>query len=337
MTNFNIDLGLWSGIFAVPNVVVDKHIKIATSLQIKTLLYILRHSGEEISVEEISKALSKHTEDISDSLQYWIELGIIKQSHEGDKNLNTENNFSIFSPEISKTPEKKAQHPVKLRMPSRPQKPDIAFLAKRLKESEEIAYLIEESERILARPLSNSDSATLLMLHDTDGLPTDVILMLVQYAFSIDKGNLRYIEKIGIKWAAEEINTLKKAEQKIRSLDDMHKAWKRIVEITGIDYHSPTEKEKKFSNCWINEWHMPVDLIRLAYELCVDNIGKVTFSYINKILDGWYKNGYKSLEEAKNSLNNKKNNKKLKKNSNSENLSSYSIEQFENSSIFEDK
>ena len=56
------------------------------------------------------------------------------------------------------------------------------------------------------------------MLHDTDGLPVGVIIMLMQYAVSVGKGNIKYIEKMAISWANEEIDTVEKAENKIRTL-----------------------------------------------------------------------------------------------------------------------
>ena len=44
--NYNINLGGWNSIFAVPSDVVDKYIKIASGSNIKVLLYFLRHCGE---------------------------------------------------------------------------------------------------------------------------------------------------------------------------------------------------------------------------------------------------------------------------------------------------
>ena len=41
--------------------------------------------------------------------------------------------------------------------------------------------------------------------------------MLLQYASSIGKGNMRYIEKTGIRWSDEGIDSLELAERKIRS------------------------------------------------------------------------------------------------------------------------
>ena len=46
--SIKINLGAWNSIFAIPTDVVDKHLKLASGISLKVLLYILRHSGEEI-------------------------------------------------------------------------------------------------------------------------------------------------------------------------------------------------------------------------------------------------------------------------------------------------
>ncbi|MEE1220122.1 MAG: DnaD domain protein, partial [Ruminococcus sp.] len=74
---------------------------------------------------------------------------------------------------------------------SRPAKPDYVYTAQRLAIDEELKILVEEVQIALGKTLSNSDISSLLMLKDTCGLPLDVILMLVQYCVSIEKGNIR--------------------------------------------------------------------------------------------------------------------------------------------------
>ena len=56
--NYNINPLAFTGIFAVPNCVVDDNIRLASALQLKTLLYMLRHSTEgSVSLAELSKAI----------------------------------------------------------------------------------------------------------------------------------------------------------------------------------------------------------------------------------------------------------------------------------------
>ena len=75
--NFSINLGNWNSIFAVPTSIVDKHIKLAGAVQLKVLLWVLRHSGEKITIENISKSLSIHPADIKDAMSYWTETNVL--------------------------------------------------------------------------------------------------------------------------------------------------------------------------------------------------------------------------------------------------------------------
>ncbi len=337
--SFKINLGSWASVFAVPTDIVDKHIKLANSTQIKTLLWILRNNHKTFSIEEIANALSKQVEDIEDSLQYWIETKILikdsntflpsASSYTKDENLHTE--IKQYDKDNSNEKQEKiATKTTTSKILSRRQRPDSVYLSQRMKSSEEITALMQECEIVLGRPLSTPDCATILMLIETDGLPADVVLMLVQYAVSCNKANMKYIEKMGIKWGEEEINSVQKAEKKLISMANDEKNWKKILKITGMEYHSQTEKEKMFTNRWINDWSFKDDMIREAYERCVDSTGKFTFSYTNKILEKWYKTGITNVEQAIEEGKKKKSKKSETK------VASYDIEEYENYDMFGD-
>ena len=76
---FSINLGGWNSVFAVPSEVVDKHIKLAGSAQLKVLLWLLRHAGEPVDEGAIAQSLSMHPADVRDAMQYWIACGLISE------------------------------------------------------------------------------------------------------------------------------------------------------------------------------------------------------------------------------------------------------------------
>ena len=114
------------------------------------------------------------------------------------------------------------------------------------------------------------------------------------------QGNMRYIEKTGIRWSDEGIDSLELAERKIRQLDQSQKAWSSVQRLLGLERRSPTAKEAQFADRWINEWRFSEDLIREAYERNVDAKGKFSFPYMNSILERWKKEGVETLEQAQN-------------------------------------
>lgn len=332
--SFSINLGNWNSIFVVPTSVVDQHIKLAGAAQLKVLLWMLRNSEKNFAIEDLSAALGMHPADAKDATQYWVETGIISKKentfYPGDINKNEE---------IEKTDEEiKNIHSIEEKKDnlkttlSRPQKPDSAFVATRILENPEVSSLMQEAQVILGRPISNGDSSTLLMLHDYYGLPVDVIIMVLQYAMSVGKANMRYVESVGISWAIEEIDTLEKAENKLIDLDKKNKAWNKVEKLMGLEHRSPTSKESEMVNRWINDWNYKDDMIKEAYERCVNAKGKYIALYIDSIIKRWNSLGIYTIDKA----NEENKSKSFQKDNIKARGPSYDIDEYEKCSIFDD-
>lgn len=348
---YNINLGSWKSVFAVPSEVVDKHLKLAGAAQLKVLLWFLRHSGDNFSIEEVSKALSMHEADVRDCMQYWVQTGIIgingneispsqptADSSYSETDLNAaadestyDNNMGLKNKTIDEN--KKTNPADKKHIMSRPEKPDMKYLAQRMNSDESIAFMMQSLDEIFGRITNNNDKATLLMIHEYYGLPVEVLLMLLQYVSSIDKCSWRYIEKTAMSWADEEITTLEAAERKIQQLTNGRNAASAVQRIIGADQHSPTEKEIKLANMWINIWKFSSEMIRAAYELCVDNKGKYLPNYTNTILESWHNSGINSVEQIHKSKTVKQRNNKNKSSDSYE--ATYDISEYESTSVLD--
>lgn len=355
--SYNINLGSWGSVFAVPAQVVDEDLKLASAYQLKVLLYILRHNEEELSNESIGKALNMHPSDVKDSLEFWIDRKLIIKNEkdfvpkvvkekktktkatesESDKKSKTKSKVKV-STKTSKDKKKEENNKSKgkPRIMSRPQRPDSFFVAKRINQDPELAFLMEEAQVILGRPLSSGDSATLLMLRDTDGLPADVLIMLMQYCVSIDRGNMRTIERIGISWANEGIVTHEAAENKIKETKERNSCWGRVSSIFGIkNIGSPTQRQMDYASKWIIDWKFSTELLRDAYERCVDTKGEANIPYIDGILRRWHADGIKQLSQVK-ELDNARQKSNKKDKDKKKSGTSYDLDQYESKSIFDD-
>lgn len=292
---YSVHFGVWNSVFAVPTAVVDQHIRLAGALQLKVLLWILRHSGTPFTAEHIAEAVGANSADVRDAMQYWVITGILCEEPAKFENPEHQANNSTLtnSAQMQQSASQKANLP-----PRRLPKPDNAFIAKRSAESEEISVILQEAQTILGRALSPGLSSGLVMLHDDYGLPVDVILMLLQYAKSRNHDNTSYIESVGKSWAAEGITSHERAEQKLRLLDEISSAWRRLQSILCIDRRSPSLKEEQFALTWISEWHFTDAMIREAYNRCIDATGKMKLSYMNKVLENWHQKGISTPEAA---------------------------------------
>ena len=329
--SYKINLGVWGSVFAVPTALVDSHLKIATESQLKVLLYILRNSEKDNTADSISKALSVHPDEVKNAVDFWIERSVI---------TSTDDCLSVAQPRDDSTDknntETESVTKQKPRAMSRAQRPDPMFVAQRLTQDSSLAMLMDEAQIALSKPLSSGDTATLVMLHDTDGLPCEVLALLINYCVSIGKGNMRAIERMGINWASEGIFTLADAEEKIMKLSQSNNAWDKVSKIFGLkNIGSPTKTQLELSDCWINEWKFSDDMLREAYERCVNQKGEFNIKYINGILSKWFASSVFNLEDL--SLHDSKLPKKVKKSDKEEvRDASYDLETFESKSLFKD-
>ncbi len=332
--SYKINLGAWGSVFAVPSALVDSHLKIATESQLKVLLYILRNSDAENSVESIAKAVSVHPDEVKNAVDFWVDRELVACS-ENTLTASNEKAQPEYKEPVSDTVTIK-----KPRAVSRSQRPDPTFVAKRLVENKDLSNLMDEAQLALSKPLSSADTATLVMLHDTDGLPCEVLLMLINYCVDNGKGNMRAIERIGTQWAAEGIYSIELAEQKIIRLSQSNNAWTRVSKLFGIkNVGSPTKAQLAFADTWCNEWNFSDDMLLEAYERCVNTKGEYNIKYINAILSKWYSTKIFNLDDLKVADESSSKAKKGKpKNSQSSinELDDYDIMMFKSKSLYND-
>ncbi|MCH5303857.1 MAG: DnaD domain protein [Ruminococcus sp.] len=286
-----INLGKWGSVFVVPSCVVDEHLKIAGHNQLKVLLFLLKNSEKSYTYKEIGEALSMHEADVKDSVDFWIEREVIAKLDgvlvpEKANELETEKTV-----ERQKAPEKKSTV-------TRPIKPDIITAAQIINADEKLQGLLSEVEAILSKPLSSGGTSVIVMLYDTCGLPAEVIVMLVNYCVSLGKTDMRTIERIGVKWADDGINTIESADNRIAESKRSNENWNRVKYVFGLrNAGSPTSKQLEFADKWVGQWHFSDEMLRVAYELNVDSTGKMSLPYIDKILKRWYDAGIFNVDD----------------------------------------
>ncbi len=323
---YNVNLGKWNSVFAVPSELVDKYLAMSNEVQIKVLLWMLRHAGQELSLSEITKAMNLSEEEVKNAVAYWNGCNMMAASLDDNDPITQKPCKTATACEnvcSCENPKREA---------SRYLRPDSNYIADRMQNSGDIYFLMQEAQVILGRPISNGDSAILLMLHDNDGLPVDVIIMLMQYAVGAGKASMKYIEKMGISWASEGINNLEKSEKKIQDLNKANISWRKFENIIGIYHRSPSSREEEAVTRWFDEWNYSDELIKEAYDRCVNANGKYILKYMDSIIKRWYSQGIVTIEQAliENANRNRKKGFSVK-----DNRASYNIEEYENYNIFD--
>ena len=320
---YTLQMGLWNSVFAVPTALVDRYLKLAGKEQLQVLLWMLRHPGEAVSTEELSAELGLDQDSVLDAVEYWVQEGLLL-GKEGQLIPAPVEDSPCPVPSVS-TPSPK--EPNTLPPKKRLLKPDTQHLTARMGESPEIRFLMQEAETTFGKTISPAMAATLLTVCDDYGLPVEVVVMLIHYAKEVGKTGTSYIDSVARDWAQSGIFTLEAAENKLQDLDQRRQAWAKVQSAAGLPRRSPSKKEEEAAFRWVWQWKFTGEMLSAAYERCVDNTGKFNVSYIDKILEGWHKNGVRNLQELE-ALD-------AKKKEDRENAKTYDIEELEKMSFFD--
>ena len=93
-----------------------------------------------------------------------------------------------------------------------------AEISEKMKESQDIDFLLKGAESILGKSLNNTEQRTLIWLNEYHSLGSDILLMLIEFCKTINKTNIGYIEKIAVSWSENEITTHERADAEIKRL-----------------------------------------------------------------------------------------------------------------------
>ena len=297
---FKVNSGIWGSMFGVPDVVADNFLKLASGDQIKVLLYILRCSGRVCTDEEISMNTGVSVQAAADAVLFWQQANVLSSQ--------------AVSTAMPQTIMKAPQPPVQQIQPAVPQAEPAAQevpvkaerrtkqnispseIAKIMKDSVDVAELFKVTETILG-PINHTFQNLLIWMYDYLGLKKEVIIILISHCKSVDKTNPSYIEKVAVDWADNDINDLQKAQSEVQRITVTNDYTGKIMKMFEMT-RRPTSKQAEFIEQWRSR-SIDAELIRYAYEKTIEQINKLSFDYINKILLSWCDSGYMSVQQVR--------------------------------------
>ena len=267
---YNVNPAIFSSTYAIPTDVADKYLKIATHTQLKVLLYFMRNISDGIDSQKISDALRLDINETEDALLFWQQCGILTGA----------------------TPKEELKTVVvKSTLPSR------TDVIKRGLEDKQLMFLLREAQLKFGRNLKQNESQLLVSLYDDHGMDPSVILLLLGYAVREGKCNLTFVKKTATHWLESGVETVMDAENLIAESAKQNLAWSGVQSAFGIERRNPSTKEAELSNLWVNEWKISTELLKAAYDACVDAKTKLSMPYVAKIIESWHKDGITNPEQ----------------------------------------
>ncbi len=270
---------------------VEKWGRFAKPEYLQIYIYILssfKKNGSILSNEEISKRLHVTLDNVMAALDFWITAEVLVQTDDGYAFAESDKKFSHQASKKSVS-DKSGKFRVR---PSY----DSAEIDAAASINKNIDYLFKQAERILDRLLSPSDFEMLYSFVDWLGLPVEVIIMLLNFVSSQNKTTKRYIETVAIDWADRGIDTYESAEEYIKEFELRLSNEGKIRSLLGIYDRALSQTEKKYIKLWTVDRNIPIDFISEAYDRTISATGKLSWAYMNKILETWIEKGLKDIE-----------------------------------------
>ncbi|MBP3435657.1 MAG: DnaD domain protein [Clostridia bacterium] len=284
MAEYQWNASLLRHVFILPEEVADKHLRLAGEIPLKVLLWLSRHGGV-YEDEACAQAVGVSIPECRDAVRYWVQEGVLL----GDEAAAPTTEAVKSKAEASSTSKRSVTRPQAVK----PQLPEVVDLRNN---DAEFAYLEDEVGARLGRALAPADRETLMYLYQTAGMPASVILMVIGYAAAVKKLNMRYIEKVALDWADRDVLTIAAAEEHLCRLERSQQALRHVQTVCGLDKPPTGAAAFAAAEKWIYDWNTPDDILRQAYEVCCQKVGKFQAGYMTRVLENWREQGADTVQ-----------------------------------------
>ena len=294
----NIQLNYKSSVAVLPTSVI-KCVDRAKKFDIKVLLCLASSDalrGEDC-VARIAKSLDCDEGEVTDSLSFWNGTGIIDVRDADADDAATVAVAPKRSEGVTEAEKVGRETPKRTKVSELPQY-TTEELNKMLEKNEGICELIDECQQILGKIFNTADVKILMGLIDFLGLDGEYILVLMHYCAEIEKRSMRYLEKVAVSCLDDGITEAKDLQAELRRREEKKDAENKIRNMFGIGSRSFTKKEKSCISAWRESYGFELDVIGKAYEITVNSTGKASIPYANAIIEKWYTENLKTLEDV---------------------------------------
>ncbi|WBW97640.1 DnaD domain protein [Oceanirhabdus sp. W0125-5] len=264
----------------VSNIFIDKYMADARGEYIKVYLLGLKYcqSGELGATSNIiSSSLNLLETDVLNAWKYWHEKGIINLTP-----IDSNDNYKVEFLDLSNCNVSEVDQSVNL----------LHEL-----DNSSVKSMFFEIEAFIGRPLSSKEMTTYLGWQKEFNFSPELILLLIQYSVSKGKTDFRYIEKIAIAWHDAKISSISDAQQFIRQNEDKRITMRKILKYLGLSSDSIAKPQEQILEKWITVYNFPIEIIYKACDICFERLNKAELKYIDAILNSWFKNNVKTLQD----------------------------------------
>lgn len=269
----------------ISNRFIDFYMKDANDAQIKIYLYLVRmmNSNLPTSIGGIADTFNLTENDVIRSLNFWEKKQLLKlERNEVDAIVGIS-----FKELKESTVENITQATTELpQIPANVITKDSYSLdeIKTFANSDDISELLFIIEQYIGKPLSPSNTRTILYINKELGLPTDLIDYLVEYCVERNKKDFNYIQAVAMDWAEKNITSVEEAKNSIQNCNNYIYG---IMRELGQGNTTPTPREIEIMNKWKKVLGFSDEVISEACARAVSNCTNGRLKYANTVLENW--------------------------------------------------
>lgn len=274
---------------------IENFLKDANGVFLKVYLYALNLAvkGAEIDTVTIASELNLLESDVIQAFTYWKGTGMIVEDSGVVEFCGKP--MAVLADE---SPDSGATDAGRENDSAAGKRYDSVEIAEKISKNQSLSELVLLAQELLSKPLTQAELETMYWFFDELNYSPESILLILDYCISKGKRNFKYIEKVAVAWHEQGLVT---AEQLVEHISEEEKKNSYVHSLQkgmGISDRTLSKKETEYITKWYDTYSIPEDMILLAYEYCLINTSKLSFPYMDKIIERWHKQGIKTRAEA---------------------------------------
>ncbi len=260
----------WKRFFSMPCALVDDYIRLADESAIKLLLYLMCDESDEIDKTNVCKRLGIKENAFDDAVIFWKEMGVIES--ESTTVVPDEAKATVASPAPVSTSKTRLNYTPK-------------SISDMIDTDESLRELFSEAEKTVGRLLKHAEQELLINLRDYYGFDTQSVILILEYCRDCGKTSVKAVEGFATELFQNNITDFFEIDTEIKRRTEYNTFENEIRRALYLET-KPTAKQSQYISSW-REMGFGIEMISEARERCVNQTNKLSFPYINKILQSW--------------------------------------------------
>lgn len=158
---------------------------------------------------------------------------------------------------------------------------------------------IDEAQRVMGKMFRTYDIGILVGIVERLGFEEEAVLLMLNYAVGKGKRTMRYAETLAMALYDDGITDVSAVSERLGRMERSREVIEQIKAMYGVGGRELTTTEKRLFTAWTEKFVYDIEVIRMAFDITVDNKQKAIPKYANTILEHWYSEGLRTADEVR--------------------------------------